>query len=240
MEENNSTDSIQKNKDGISEMAVIERNVQLIMDETSNIYIDDYSIISAGCIIIATNNSYIHIGKKCIIGENVVISAENNATIHVKEECKILERTNISVKWSRIVLYEKVLLGKYGIVSAVNNATISIGKATTIYDYLYIVSDKSSVIIGKDCMFSCYVKINVGSHKIIDMISKKDITNIELITIGNHVWCGINVMLLPGCNVEDGCVIGASSLVNKHISKNSTCAGNPAKVLRSNIEWFRK
>lgn len=47
-------------------------------------------------------------------------------------------------------------------------------------------------------------------------------------------------MLLPGCNVEDGCVIGVSSLVNKHVPKNSTCAGNPAKVLRNNIEWFRK
>ena len=221
-------------------MAIIERNVQLIMDETSNIYIEDYSSISASCIIKATNNSYIHIDKKCIIGENVVISADNKVTIHVKEECKILERTNISVKRSRIVLDEKVLLGKYGIVSAVNNATISIGKGTTIYDYLYIVSDKSSVIIGQDCMFSFYVKINVGSHKIIDMIRKKDITNIEPIIIGNHVWCGINAMLLPGCNVEDGCVIGASSLVNKHVPKNSTCAGNPAKVLRNNIEWFRK
>lgn len=40
--------------------------------------------------------------------------------------------------------------------------------------------------------------------------------------------------------IGNGCVIGASSLVNNEIPSNCTCAGSPAKVLRSNIEWFTK
>lgn len=89
-------------------------------------------------------------------------------------------------------------------------------------------------------MFSYYIKMNVGSHRLLDRTAMKDITNRASIEIGEHVWCGMNVTLLPGCHVEDGSVIGASSVVNKHISNNSTCAGNPVRVLKNDIEWFRK
>lgn len=120
-----------------------------------------------------------------------------------------------------------------------NSGTIKIGEDTTFYANLYMVSEKSQINIGKDCMFSYYVKINVGSHRLLDRIEKDDVTNITPIEIGNHVWCGINVTLLPRCLVEDGSVIGASAVVNKHISKNSTCAGNPVRALRKDIEWSR-
>lgn len=63
-----------------------------------------------------------------------------------------------------------------------------------------------------------------------------DITNKIPIIIGNHVWCGMGVIILPGTQIGDGSVIGVSSLINKKIPSNCTCAGNPAKVLRRDIE----
>ena len=68
---------------------------------------------------------------------------------------------------------------------------INIEKGTTFCKYLYMDSEKSQIYIGEDCMFSHYVKLNVGSHRLINKNDGTDITN-------------------------------------------------PAKVLRSNIEWFRK
>ena len=89
-------------------------------------------------------------------------------------------------------------------------------------------------------MFSYYVKLNVGSHRLINKNEGIDVTNRKSIIIGKHVWCGMGVTIMPWCQIGDESVVGATSLVNNEIPTKCTCAGNPAKVLRKNIEWFRK
>lgn len=59
-------------------------------------------------------------------------------------------------------------------------------------------SEKSLINIGEDCMFSFFVKINVGNHKLINKNDGMDITNRIPIIIGNHVWCGMGETILPG------------------------------------------
>ncbi len=52
------------------------------------------------------------------------------------------------------------------------------------------------------------------------------------IRIGNNVWIGAHVCVLPGVTIGDNCVIGAGSVVNKDIPAGSLAAGNPCKVIR--------
>lgn len=52
------------------------------------------------------------------------------------------------------------------------------------------------------------------------------------ITIGNNVWIGAQVCVLPGVTIGDNCVIGAGSVVTKDIPANSLAVGNPCKVIR--------
>lgn len=47
------------------------------------------------------------------------------------------------------------------------------------------------------------------------------------IIIGNDVWIGANTVLLDGAVVEDGCVIGANSLVRGRLESFGIYAGNP-------------
>lgn len=49
------------------------------------------------------------------------------------------------------------------------------------------------------------------------------------IKIGNDVWIGANSIVME--NVEDGCIIGAGSVVNKKVDKYSICGGNPIRIL---------
>ena len=50
------------------------------------------------------------------------------------------------------------------------------------------------------------------------------------IIIGNDVWIGDNAIIME--NIEDGCIIGAGSVVTKKVEAYSICTGNPATVLR--------
>ena len=51
--------------------------------------------------------------------------------------------------------------------------------------------------------------------------------------IGNDVWVGQNVVILPGCKkVGNGAVIGAGSIVTHDVPPYSIVAGNPAKVIK--------
>ncbi|MDE6542869.1 MAG: sugar O-acetyltransferase [Muribaculaceae bacterium] len=52
------------------------------------------------------------------------------------------------------------------------------------------------------------------------------------ITVGNNVWIGAQVCVLPGVTIRDNCVIGAGSVVNKDIPSGSLAVGNPCRVIR--------
>jgi len=52
------------------------------------------------------------------------------------------------------------------------------------------------------------------------------------ITVGNNVWIGGNVVVLPGVTIGDNTVIGAGSVVNRDIPSGVIAAGNPCRVIR--------
>lgn len=53
------------------------------------------------------------------------------------------------------------------------------------------------------------------------------------VKVGNNVWFGGNVTVVPGVTIGDDCVIGAGSVVTRDIPAGSLAAGNPCKVIRS-------
>lgn len=53
------------------------------------------------------------------------------------------------------------------------------------------------------------------------------------ITIGNNVWIGAQVCVLPGVSIGDNTVIGAGSVVTKDIPSNVVAAGNPCRIIRT-------
>ena len=52
------------------------------------------------------------------------------------------------------------------------------------------------------------------------------------VTIGNDVWTGHNVNVMPGVNVGDGAVIAAGAVVTKDVPPYAVVGGVPAKVIR--------
>ena len=54
--------------------------------------------------------------------------------------------------------------------------------------------------------------------------------------IGKNCFVGGRSMILPGVEIGDGCVIGAGSVVTKSVPPGCVVAGNPARILRENIQ----
>jgi acetyltransferase-like isoleucine patch superfamily enzyme len=54
--------------------------------------------------------------------------------------------------------------------------------------------------------------------------------------IGKNCFIGGRSLILPGVEIGDGCVIGAGAVVTKSVPAGCVVAGNPAQILRQNIE----
>lgn len=54
--------------------------------------------------------------------------------------------------------------------------------------------------------------------------------------IGKRCFIGARSIILPGVEIGDECVIGSGSVVTKSVPPRSLVAGNPAKIIRSDIK----
>ena len=91
-----------------------------------------------------------------------------------------------------------------------------------------------SITIGQDVAISENVVIrDSDNHKVI----KEGYQSTKPIVIGNHVWIGMNSMILKGVSIGDGAVVAAGSVVTKDVPAESIVAGVPAKVIQENVKW---
>lgn len=94
------------------------------------------------------------------------------------------------------------------------------------------------VRIGKYVMMGPEVVIYTSGHRHdrtdITMIEQGD-DEVKPVVIGNDVWIGRRVMIMPGVKIGDGCIIGAGAVVTKDIPPYSIAAGVPAKIVKSRL-----
>ena len=82
------------------------------------------------------------------------------------------------------------------------------------------------VSIGPGCILVVTSHANNSEVKSIIKAKKRRIT------IGNDVWLGAGVIILPEVTIGEKSIIGAGSIVTKDIPPYSVVVGNPAKVIK--------
>lgn len=116
---------------------------------------------------------------------------------------------------------------------------IKVGK-NFFANYNCTILDVGKVTIGDNCLFAPNVAIYTAGHPI-HPDSRNSLYEYGIdVTIGNNVWVGGNVVIMPGVNIGDCCVIGAGSVVTKDIPAWSVAAGNPCRVIRKITDEDRK
>lgn len=116
---------------------------------------------------------------------------------------------------------------------------IKVGK-NFFANYHCTILDNGGVEIGDNVMFAPNVSLYTVGHPLDSALRQQAWEQAQPIKIGNDVWLGGNVVVLPGVTIGDNVVVGAGAVVTKDIPANSLAAGNPCRVLREITEKDRE
>lgn len=95
-----------------------------------------------------------------------------------------------------------------------------------------VILDGARVTIGDHVFIAPHVGIYTAGHPLDVPQRNEGLEYAYPITIGNNVWIGAHVCILPGVTIGDNTVIGAGSVVTKDIPSGVLAYGNPCKVIR--------
>lgn len=94
------------------------------------------------------------------------------------------------------------------------------------------VLDEAEVRIGNNAFIGPNVSIYTACHPL-DAPTRNTFAEwAEPVIIGDNVWIGGSVTILPGVTIGDNVVIGAGSVVCRDLPSDCVAAGNPAKVIK--------
>ena len=146
--------------------------------------------------------------------------------------------------WNLIRIKKKAL--SVGRDLTVGKDEITVNKNTTIGDNCSFnglrIFGNGRVTIGNSVVIATDAVILSGNHNYEgEEIPFDNGYNPRPVTIGDFVWIGVRVTILPGTTIGEGAIIQAGSVVRGEIPPYSIAGGNPAKVFKTrDIERFKR
>ncbi len=94
------------------------------------------------------------------------------------------------------------------------------------------ILDTAKVTFGDNVFIGPYCGFYTAGHPIDASLRNQGLEYARAITVGNDVWFGGGVQVMPGVTIGSDVVIGSGSVVTKDIPSHVVAVGNPCKVLR--------
>lgn len=110
-----------------------------------------------------------------------------------------------------------------------------------IYGKVSWGSEPWIITVGDDVHITDGVKFI--THDGGTLLFRKIVPDLEItkpVTVGDSVYIGNNVIILPGVHIGSHVIIGAGAVVSRDIPDNSVAAGVPARVIKTADEYFEK
>lgn len=89
-----------------------------------------------------------------------------------------------------------------------------------------------TLFIGDNCSIAPNVTIITSSGPDSPLLKKYNLEKRSKVMIGNDVWIGTGVIIMPGISIGDCSICGAGSVVTKDVPAHTIVVGVPAKILR--------
>lgn len=151
-------------------------------------------------------------------------------------------RERLTRRYYRTVLFSRCVGGDRVIVGPdvwwnfhlVQPEQLHIGEGTVLNGECYI-NAQGGVSIGRYCHAGKGLTIYSSNHNHRSSVAiPYDETDVlRPVTIGDCVWIGANVSILPGTTIGDGAIIAMGAVVRGNVAACAIVSGNPAKVVGS-------
>ncbi len=99
-------------------------------------------------------------------------------------------------------------------------------------NYNLVILDENKVTFGHHVFIGPNCSFYTAIHPLDSEHRNLGLERSEPIHVGNNVWFGGGVTVLPGVTIGNDCVIGAGSVVTHDIPDHSLAVGNPCHVIR--------
>lgn len=135
--------------------------------------------------------------------------------------------------------------GKYDFNEILKDAGIEVGKGTIFYDPNSMSIDRERPWMLK---IGSYCKITKGtiilthdySRSVLRRVYGDIIGEAGQTIIGDNCFIGMNSIILMGSKIGNNVIVGAGSVVSGEFPDNCVIAGNPAKIIRTLDEHYKK
>ena len=104
--------------------------------------------------------------------------------------------------------------------------------ARSFANFGLIALDVAEIRIGDDVQIGPNVQLLTPTHPLDADLRRDKWEAAEPITIGDNVWLGGGVIVLPGVTIGSDTVVGAGSVVSRDLPSRVLAVGNPARVIR--------
>lgn len=165
----------------------------------------------------------------------------SNNTLEIEENV-ILINCNFHIRdnYTKIKIEKNCILKNCIIWIEDDYSSIEIGAFTTMESGQIAALEGKSIQIGRDCMLANNIQIRTSdSHGIFDNENTR-LNTAQNIKIEDHVWLCNNSIILKGVTIGTGSIIGTQSIVTKNIPSKVIAAGNPTKIIKTEINWSRE
>lgn len=137
---------------------------------------------------------------------------------------------------AEIVFRSNAVLGQGFRLCVLPDGKLIIGQRFNLTANSTIICQKK-IEIGNDNLFSWDILLmDTDFHPIYN--SNSEINSPQEISIGSKVWLGCRSTILKGSNIADGSIIAAGSIVIGQCNQpRSIYGGNPAHLLKSDVDW---
>ena len=119
--------------------------------------------------------------------------------------------------------------------SSIRSGGLRIGARTRIGCGCNIRACGGTVEIGSDCIIAQQVSLVAANHRILAGAIYRELPWDDRrhgVRVGNNVWIGAGVVVLPGCRIGDDAVVAAGSVVTRDIPSGELWGNIPARLMR--------
>lgn len=109
---------------------------------------------------------------------------------------------------------------------------LSIG-ARTFVNFGLVALDVAPIVIGDDVQIGPNVQLLSATHPLDTGLRRARWEAAEPIDIGDNVWLGGGVLVLPGVTIGQDTVVGAGTVVVHDLPAGVVAVGNPARIIRT-------